>query len=204
MRDNLQNGQPFSFEITDDLVSVFPSENLWRMQFYGNAQSAGGLPEAMARYPAMAALYSILADMEPAAASILIQSVGIKTLADKYVRLLTLYSSALDFTGGHLELPGGDATAPVWAELAGLPAKQNIQTNPQPFLIALLDKDEGRLLRFYFVLSQLDSARQRYFTASPKRTRSFYEAFRQSSQIAGRCPGIYLRSRSKIFSANCP
>ncbi len=40
--------------------------------------------------------------------------------------------------------------------------------DPPKFLRALLDKDDGRLLAFFFTLGQLDLQHQRFFTLSAK------------------------------------
>ncbi len=95
----------------------------------------------------------------------------------------------------HPEVPGGDPALPVWAAL-----NLTSPDEPQQFLASLLEKDNGRLLHFYFVLSQLDANRQRFFTASLQRTKAFYEAFRQSSQVVGALSrDMTLTSISDLF-----
>src|ERR1017187_8866617 len=48
---------------------------------------------------------------------------------------------------------------------------------------AVLHRQPDAQLRFYFLLSQLDVRRQRFFTASQTRTAGFYEVFRDSDQV---------------------
>ena len=118
--------------------------------------------------------------MNATSADIVVSS-GMKLMAEKYGTLLTRYSSCLDMSPAGAEVPGGEAAAPIWASLSGVSPGY-----PARFLRALLDKDDGHLLRFYFLLSQLDFNRQRFFTANQKRTSAFYNVFRQSAQVGGR------------------
>ncbi len=180
MQENLQTGGEFVLEIPEEKVEIFPEEGVWQSQFYSGERYTAGFIEALVRKPEMASLYSALSNMEPSSASLLVAS-GMKYMAEKYGKLLTLYSSCLEIVAGRVEVPGGDSAFPIWTALA------NVSPNDSGrFLRALLEKDDGRLLHFYFLLSQLDYNRQRFFTANQKRTTSFYEVFRQSTQIGGR------------------
>jgi tetratricopeptide (TPR) repeat protein len=178
MQESLQAGHEFTFEMEDEPAEIFPAEKAWQQEFYAGERYAGGFLEAMVRHPAMTALYAALSNMEPASAELLVQLVGMKRLAEKYGALLGRYSSCLEIAGGRVQVPGGDAAAPVWAAL--LKAQP---ADPRRFLRELLDKDDGKLLRFYFLLSQVDVRRQRFFTASRARTAAFYEVFRDSDQV---------------------
>ncbi|MEX2264108.1 MAG: hypothetical protein WD696_19295 [Bryobacteraceae bacterium] len=181
MQERLQSGEEFLVEIVDERVSIFPEENVWQRQFYAGKRYPGGFVEAMARHAPMSSLYSALSNMDRGSAASLISSIGMKRLAEEYGTLLALYSSCLQIHSNRIQVPGGEAAMPIWAALAGA------KTGDAPrFLRSLLDKDDGRLVRFYFLLSQLDFPRQRFFTVSQTRTFRFYEAFRDSSQIEGK------------------
>jgi tetratricopeptide (TPR) repeat protein len=180
MQENLQSGKEFVLEIHDESVAVFPDENLWQSQFYPGLHYTGGFAEALVRNPEMASFYIALSSMNAPSADIVVAS-GMKFMAEKYGSLLTRYSSCLEMSPARVEVPGGEAAAPIWASLAGVSPAY-----PGRFLRALLDKDDGHLLRFYFLLSQLDFSRQRFFTANQKRTAAFYDVFRQSAQVGGR------------------
>jgi tetratricopeptide (TPR) repeat protein len=178
MQESLQAGREFALEMEDEPAEVFPAEKAWQQQFYAGERYAGGFPEAMVRNPAMTALYAALSNMEPGSAELLVQLIGMKRLAEKYGTLLGLYSSCLQIAQGRVQVPGGDSAAPIWAAFTkAQPA------DPRRFLRELLDKDDGKLLRFYFLLSQLDSRRQRFFTASQARTAAFYDVVRDSYQL---------------------
>jgi tetratricopeptide (TPR) repeat protein len=181
MQESLQAGREFALEIEDEAAEVFPAEKVWQQEFYPGEHYSGGLLEALVRHPAMTALYAALSNMEPASAELLVQLVGMKRLAEKYGTLLGFYSSCLEIARGRVQVPGGDAAAPVWAALT-----KAQPSDPRRFLRELLDKDDGKLLRYYFLLSQLDMRRQRFFTASQARTAAFYEVFRDSAQVERR------------------
>src|SRR5450759_3943908 len=117
MQDSLQAGREFALEMEDEPAEIFPAEKVWQQQFYAGEHYVGGFLEAMARNPAMTALYAALSNMEPASAELLVQLIGMKRLADKYGTLLGFYSSCLQIAGGRVQVPGGDAAAPVWAAL---------------------------------------------------------------------------------------
>ena len=180
MQENLQSGKEFVLEIPDESVAILPEESMWQSQFYPGVRYTGGFAEALVRNPQMASFYVALSSMNATSADIVVSS-GMKLMAEKYGTLLTRYSSCLDMSPSRVEVPGGEAAAPIWASLAGVSPGY-----PGRFLRALLDKDDGHLLRFYFLLSQLDFNRQRFFTASQKRTSAFYNVFRQSTQVGGR------------------
>ncbi|MCC6589905.1 MAG: hypothetical protein IT168_24645 [Bryobacterales bacterium] len=195
MQEKLQNGQEFEADLIDERVNVFPPEQAWSQQFYPGQRFAGGVAEAMARYPDMAALYAALANMERSSAEALVDAIGLKRLAEHYGRLLGLYSSCLQIAGGRVDVPGGDIAAAVWAELLNAGP-----SDPRKFFRALLDKDDGKLLQFYFRISQLDTRRQRFFTASLRRTRAFYESFRNSEQGQGKRARLFgMASLEDLF-----
>src|SRR4029077_12786211 len=103
MQDNLQSGKEFVLEIPDERVEIFPEERQWQSQFYAAEHYTAGFLEAIVRNTAMASLYTALSNMEPSSAALLVQSVGMKPLAEKYGKLLTLYSSCLQIAGGRIE-----------------------------------------------------------------------------------------------------
>ncbi len=188
MQESLQSGKEFILEITDETVGVFPSESVWRSQFYADSNFAGGFAEALVREPVMNSLYTALSDMEPGTANMLIGTMSMRRLAAEYVGPLTLYSSCLDFPPATSRCRA-ERLLPVWTTLAGVPQSsttaENTQRDPRRFLTALLTVDEGRLFRFYFVISQLDLPRQRFFTASHQRAKAIYDAFLEYSRTGG-------------------
>ncbi len=158
MQEHLQSGGEFVLEIENVPVEIFPSEKAWQDQFYAGERYPGGFVEALARKPAMATLYAALSNMEPSSAALLVRSVGMKPLAEKYSPLLTLYSSCLQIAAGRVEVPGGSSASPIWATLAHAQP-----TDPRRFLRELLDRDDGRLLKFYFLISQTGLSQAAFF-----------------------------------------
>ena len=186
MQEELQAGRDFLVEIADESVEVFPEESMWQQQFYKGKRYVGGFVEALARNPDMASLYASLASMEQGSARLLVTTVGMKRLAENYASVLALYAPAIEIAEGRVRVPGGNAAGSIWAALVGEKPE-----NPGRFLRALLDKDDAKLIRFYFMLSQLDGMRQKFFTASQKRMEAFYEAFRDSEQVEAKRARVF-------------
>ena len=145
---------------------------------YLHEEFPGGLAEAFLSDNRIPELYLALNSMDRAAAQALVASVPLKTLADQYASALSLYSAALALNGASADVPGGTSAAPIWEALSGAsPA------SPAAFFTALLRKDDGRLIAFFYTLSQIDTLHQRFFTRSVERTKRFYELFRTSAEM---------------------
>jgi hypothetical protein len=159
MQEALQSKGDFSFDVVDARVPILLKEEAWRSQFYAGENFRGGFAEAVARDPRPAKLYVGLVGMDEEALSAVVTEIGLKTLADKFVDLLLPYSSALAVAGGHALVPGGVGAEPLWERLVG--AKP---AHPARFFRSLLHKDDGKLLAFFFALTQLDLAHQKFFS----------------------------------------
>ena len=171
-------GKPFDLVIPFEWASVALDEQTWRTQFFAGEKWSGGLAEALARLPHLAPAYAGLAAVNRSTAAAIVSSVGLKNLVEKHGTWLAAFSSVLVVGDGRVETPGGRQAADAWSSLMGAPA-----SDPPRFLRALLDKDEGRLLAFFFTLGQLDLPHQRFFTLSAKRLAHFYEVFGESPDV---------------------
>jgi tetratricopeptide (TPR) repeat protein len=173
MQEKLQEGKIFVLEIADEEVEILFSEEQWRESFYPGVRLNGGLAEALAADRRLARTYAGLRAMDRQSAEILVQELGLKRLGERYSDVLFLYSSCLQFDGDTLQTPGGGRAVPIWAALARARPER-----PRQFLRSLLERDDSRLLHFYFTLAQLDGPRQRFFTSHETRTRAFYQIVR--------------------------
>jgi len=180
LQEALQEGRSFRFDIVDEKAPILFDEALWRGQFYPTEDLPGGLAEAVARDPQLAKLYVGLSDLDGDTASLLIETIGLKALAQKYADLLFSYSSSLAVRKGRAVVPGGEAAEEVWERMAG--AAPRI---PGRFFEGLLGKDEGKLFAFFFTLSELDSRHQRFFTRNVSRTAEFYNLFKGAPDVRG-------------------
>ncbi len=175
MQDALQSGRPFDLEIVDEKVPILFGESAWMEAADSRGALPGGVAEALASNPGLARLYVSLSALESDTALQIRRAVGLKTLAENYSVTLFHFSSAILIRDGRVVVPGGEKAEATWQSLAGAsPAF------PAAFIGALFRKDAGKLLAFYAGLMQLDSARQRFFTASHARTAGFYVQFRDS------------------------
>lgn len=177
MQKALEAGKPFSFAIPTGAANVILGEEPWRTQFYAKEHLAGGLAEAIAGNLQLAQTYAALGQMDPETAAALVTGLGLKTLAEKYARLLSQHSSALALERGRVAVPGGQPAEVIWAKLAGASP-----TQPALFFKALLTKDDGKLLAYYAALSALDIHHQRFFTRTAVRTPKFFELFKDAPE----------------------
>ena len=174
----LDKHKTYILEIPFDVVPVFPSEDFWRKGFYDKERLPGGLAEAFVNDIRLPRLYVALNAMDPAAAQALIRAVSTRSLLEHDSNVLSLFSTALALNGNTAEVPGGDPARPVWAALAGADPGTGAV-----FFEALLHKDDGRLIAFFYALAQLDVDHQRFFTRSTVRAKRFYELYRSSNEM---------------------
>ena len=174
MQNAFREGKPFRLEIPSDRVPLLFDETTWRTAFRTDKYGAG-LVEALSQNPAWARIYLGLSNVDRPTGAVLLRNFG---LTPRYADLLASYSSSLAIEGGRAAVPGGSAAESIWASLVGAgPA------DPADFFRRLLEKDDGKMLAWFFLMSELDPAHQRFFTHSLQRTRAFYTAFTQSDEL---------------------
>jgi predicted Zn-dependent protease len=178
LQEELQAGKSFDLVIRDEWVPVYPNEKMWRESLYSNENLPGGFAVALLKQPKMALLYRGLSALNHKAITELLNAVPLRTLNDKYADLLYLYGPALALQGTHAAVPGGLKAEAIWTQFAGAGPQQ-----PGAFFRALLEHENGRLLAFFFALSELDRPHQAFFTASLERTQHYYQLFATSEDM---------------------
>lgn len=178
IQEALQAGKPYKLEIRDEPAAIFPSEKVWRESLFSSGGGAGGFATALLHNPKMARLYVGLSSLDRRTVAALLSAVNIKTLADRDADLIYNYAPAFALQGTHAAVPGGARAEPIWASLAGADPAQ-----PGPFFAALLRQADGRLLAFFFTLSQLDRPHQAFFTSNASRTSQFYKFFSETEEM---------------------
>jgi len=178
IQEALQAGKPYKLEIRDEPAAVYPSEKVWRENFYPSGSGAGGFATALLHMPKMARLYVGLSSLDRRTVGALLSAVNIKTLEEHDANLIYFYAPAFALQGSHAAVPGGMQAEPIWATLTGADPAQ-----PGPFFAALLRQSEGRLLAFFFTLSQLDRPHQAFFTSTSSRTSQFYKFFSETEEM---------------------
>ena len=191
LQEALKAGKPYTLEITNQWVPVYPSEKVWRDTFYPNESEPGSIATAMLRLPRMARLYVGFSYLDRNVVSELLRAVNLTTLEQRYADLLYSYSAALAIEGGHAVVPGGPNAEALWASLAGASPAQ-----PGAFFRSLLEQNNGRLLAFFFALSQLDRQHQEFFTANRSRTSQFLKFFAESQETRR---GVYALAYDSAF-----
>ena len=178
MEEAFKAGKPYALEIPYESVSIYPSEKLWHEAFYAKDNAPGGFATAVLRLPKMASLYIAFSFLDKRTISELLSAVSLNSLYEHYSDLMYLFSPAFAVQNNRASVPGGPNAEPIWAKLAGASPQQ-----PGAFFRALLDQDGGKLLAFYFTLSQLDRSHQAFFTAHYSRTEQFYKLFASSKEM---------------------
>ena len=199
MEEAFRAGKPYTFEIPYEWAAVYPSEKLWRETFYSSDNSPGGLATAVLHMPKMASLYIALSFLDRKTVSELLSAVNLKTLYDHYADLLYLFAPAFSVQAGHAAVPGGPHAEQIWDRLAGASPGQ-----PGAFFRALLERDNGKLLGFFFTLSQLDRPHQAFFTDHLSRTEQFYKLFASSKEMQRGATGVIRDEAFRDFLRSMP
>jgi hypothetical protein len=181
MQDAFQAGKPFTFEIVSERAALYPSEKLWREAFYAKENEAGGFATVVLRLPKMASLYLALNSLDRKSLNELLTAAPLQTLYEHYTDLLGHFAAAFALEGTHAAVPGGPSAENIWTELVGAPP-----SHPGAFFRALLERDNGKVLAYFFTLSQLDRAHQAFFTANPGRASRFLQLFAATDQMRRR------------------
>ena len=169
LEDALRTNRPFTYDYHPSQVPVLFGPEYW-MPNVKDAEPVGFL-ENFIGDPATCRLYLGFSKLDSETAEALKK-------ADTYAHLKA-YSHVLDFFGGMFEVrdgravvPGGQRSAPIWAELVGAqPA------NGGDFFIKLIAKDDGWLCSLYDALARIRGPVRDYLT-DPVRMKRFYTAVR--------------------------
>jgi Ca-activated chloride channel family protein len=175
LRKAVHDKQEFSFQIPKENARLMGGP-AWGLMLKGVPDMAGGPSEAFIKDWRFARVYSGLGAMDNDAASAVVAAVSLTNLIVKYSNVMASYGEAIAMENQHVAVPGGAKAQASWTKLAGVSPQ-----NPGPFLRALIDKDDGRLLAFYHDLMHADAAHQQFFTENSIRADAFYRWFRDST-----------------------
>ncbi len=167
-----ESGNSFNVNVPTDLVPVQISENYWTTGLLNGSKTPGGLAEAFLDTLPAAYLYVALSKLNKETQVQIIQSFNPKTLLKEYWKTLYLYGGSLNISGTQVETPGGAKATEAWERLVGADHRKI-----GPFLNALLSKDAGRLMAFYYVLSGLPTVNQQFFTRNSRQLETLYKSF---------------------------
>lgn len=179
LRSALREKRELSFEIPMETARLVGGA-AWSLLLKGVPEASGGPTEIFLRDKRFARVYCGLGGMEGDSAAALVSSIGLANLIVKYSAVTARFANAIEISGHAVAVPVGAAAEPVWAKLVG--------AKPQavaPFLRALFEKDQGRLLAFYHALAHADARHQQFFTRTPERAEAFYQWYRGSIPAPG-------------------
>lgn len=194
LRQALAGKRTFEFAIPKENARLIGGA-AWGVALKGVPDAAGGPVEMFLRDWRFARVYAGLGAMDGDTAAAVVSAVGLVNLISKYSVLTADYAEVLAVADKQVAVPGGAKTQPAWAKLAGAAPQA-----PAPFLRALFEKDQGRLLAFYFDLAHADAAHQQYVLETPERAEAFYKWYRESVGVAG-VPATAERWQAGILQA---
>jgi hypothetical protein len=171
MKNRLEGGQTFTFQIHDERVPVIFDEAYWFSTILGEPRPRRSLLKEMLENPQAAHLYIGLSSMNDETQRAVVGSINPDELLKQSQRLY-FYGSSIAIEDGRIVLPGGDQAVGAWNELAGMRPD-----NPGEFIKNLFRKDKGKLLAYYHALAVLPQDHQSFFTCTPERLSAFYKAF---------------------------
>ncbi|MBI4891250.1 MAG: VWA domain-containing protein [Acidobacteria bacterium] len=171
----LRDGKEFRFEIPRETARLVGGA-AWTLLLKGIPEAAGGPAEVFIRDPRFARVYSGLADMDADSAATLVSALKLANLVVKYSPLAARFAGAIEVQDGRVLVPGGAAAETVWARLAGANPK-----SVAPFLRALFELDQGRVLAYYHDLARADEAHQKFYTQSVERAGAFLKWYSNSN-----------------------
>jgi Ca-activated chloride channel family protein len=170
MQQTLAAGQTFQFTVPAESARLIGGQSWSQFVLPGDR----GIAEAFVRDSRLAKTYAGLSDMGTDAATALISGIGLRTLVTEYADLLARFGEAFTISSSGAAVPGSEE---AWKKLAGASPR-----DAPAFFRALFQRDKGSLAAFYLTLWQADSARQRFFTATPTRAERFYAWYRDSGE----------------------
>lgn len=179
LKEAMRQKREFTFEIPREDARLIGGA-AWGVLLKGVPDLPGGPIEIFSRDWRFPRVYSGLAVMDNETAGAVVSAVGLNNLIVQYSRLIADFGDSIRLAGTHVFVPGGAKAEPAWSRLAG--AKPE---NPAQFLRALFDKDQGRLLAFYFDVFHADLPRQQYITETADRAQAYYNWYRDSMPASG-------------------
>ncbi len=177
MKQDLEAGRSFRFDVRSENARLLGGA-AWGVLLQGQPDLPGGLAEVFTRDWRFAEAYAGLSAMGADVATSVVAGIGLRAAVTRYADVLWPYAGAFALSNGVAVVPGGPQAEPAWTKLVGASPHA-----PAAFFRALLEKDRGNLVSFYYELSRVDAAHQRFFTADPQRAASFYSWYRNSGEL---------------------
>jgi VWFA-related protein len=194
MRQAIADKRAFEFEIPKESARLLGGA-AWGVVLKGVPDLPGGPIEIFIKDRRFAMVYRGLGALDSDSAAAVVSAIGLSNLIVKYSTLIADYGEVLAVGDKGVAVPGGSGAQAAWTKLVG--------AKPQdagPFLRALFEKDQGRLLAFYFDLARADAAHQRYFTLTADRAEAYYRWYRDSAG-AGELPKTANRWQARILQS---
>ena len=179
LRQAVREGREFTFEIPRETARLVGGP-AWGLVQKDLPDMALGPADLFIKDWRFARVYSGLGAMDGDSAAAVVGALGLANLIVKYSNPMAEYGDVISVAGNHVVVPGGAGAEAAWSKIVGASPQM-----PAAFLRALFEKDQGRLLAFYFDLARADAPHQQYFTRTTERAEAFYKWYRDSITPVG-------------------
>jgi Ca-activated chloride channel family protein len=178
LRQAVREKREFTFEIPHETARLVGGPS-WGLVQKDLPDMALGPADLFIKDWRFARVYSGLGAMDNDSATAVVGAMGLANLIAKHSISMADYAEVISVVDKHVVVPGGAGAEGAWAKLAGVSPQ-----TPSTFLRALFEKDQGRLLAFYYDLARADAQHQQFFTATPERAEAFYKWYRDAATPA--------------------
>ena len=166
----LRTNRPFTYDYHPTQVPVMFGPEYWSAEKTKEKDQADFITTFISD-PAICRLYLGFSKLDRETAESLRKTAPFARLR-AYAHVLDFFGGMFEIRGGKAVVPGGQRTAPVWAELVGVSPDQGAA-----FLDKLLVKDDGWLASLYDALARIRGPVRDYLV-EPARLKRFYTAVR--------------------------
>jgi hypothetical protein len=187
LEESLQNGTPFTYAYPSSPVPVLFRESDWAALRSGQRQVGANLVDVLLSDPAIARLYSALANEDTETRQALQQAPGLRALLP-YADVLDFYGGQLRIRSGRVAVPGGADAELAWKELVGASPD-----SPRHFVPDLLARDRGWMAAYFDTLFRVSPAQQAHLTETP-RLRRLYDALRPTDKDVSATHGVFRKA----------
>jgi len=167
----LRTNRPFTYDFHPTAIPVMFSADYWFSGSKDKGKETSDFIESFIGDPSICRLYLGFSKLDRETAESLRKGVAYARLK-AYAHVLDFFGGMFEIRSGHAVVPGGQHSAPAWAELAGASPE-----NGPAFFERLISRDDGWLASLFDTVARLNGPVRDYLI-EPARLKRFYSAVR--------------------------
>lgn len=145
---------------------------IWRDAIFSVPIEENDVLAAIIEDRSAALMYYGLSAMDDETLQWLAQRRDVLVHLTRHAGAFAAFGRSVRIASGRVVVPGGNATEPIWREVAGATPAE-----PAAFIKGLFRNDRGRLAFFYDTIAHLDAPRQRFALQNLDRARALASVF---------------------------